>query len=197
MPAQRIAMRRIREVLRLNGECELSYAQIARSLGISKGSVANYLSSAEAAGLSHQEAAGLDDAALMRRLYPQRYVEPSVAVLSRQGEHSEAGAIALLRMRFGLHDVGDDALGSRANGARPADEALWGPRLMRAVGRRHVLGHGGVTAAHRTAGVTGHAAMMVEHLQRGARDAQLDLLADERVRDRVVMPVELDVVIES
>ena len=58
VPAQRIAMRRIREVLRLNEECGLSYAQIARSLGISKGSVANYLSSAEAAGLTSREAAG-------------------------------------------------------------------------------------------------------------------------------------------
>jgi len=74
VPAQRIAMRRIREVLRLNEECGLSYAQIARSLGISKGSVANYLSSAEAAGLTSREAAWLDDAALMGRLQPRRYV---------------------------------------------------------------------------------------------------------------------------
>ena len=66
MPAQRIAMRRIREVLRLNEECGLSYGQIARSLGISKGSVANYLSSAATAGLTAEEAAGLDDAALLR-----------------------------------------------------------------------------------------------------------------------------------
>ena len=79
MPAQRIAMRRIREVLRLNEECELSYAQIARSLGLSKGSVANYLSRAEAAGLSHQEAAGLDDAALTARLNPQRPAAPKFA----------------------------------------------------------------------------------------------------------------------
>jgi len=80
VPAQRIAMRRIREVLRLKDECDLSYSQIARSLGISKGSVKNYLSAAEAAGLTHQQAAGLDDATLMARLHPQRYVSQKFAV---------------------------------------------------------------------------------------------------------------------
>lgn len=67
-------MRRIREVLRLRDECALAYSQIARSLGISKGSVANYLSRAEQAGLTHGEAATLDDAALFARLHPKRYV---------------------------------------------------------------------------------------------------------------------------
>jgi transposase len=72
-------MRRIREVLRLKDECDLSYSQIARSLGISKGSVKNYLSAAEAAGLTHREA-GLDDAALLARLHPQRYLCQKFAV---------------------------------------------------------------------------------------------------------------------
>jgi transposase len=79
VPAQRIAMRQIREVLRLNDECALSYSQIARSLGISKGSVANYLRTAQSAGLTHEQAAGLDDAAFLARLYPQRYVYPKFA----------------------------------------------------------------------------------------------------------------------
>ena len=70
VPALRIAMRQIREVLRLKDECALTYSQIARSLRISKGSVANYLRHAEAAGLTHEEAARLDDAALTARLQP-------------------------------------------------------------------------------------------------------------------------------
>lgn len=74
VPAKRIAMRRIREVLRLKDECALSYSQISGALGISKGSVANYLGAAETAGLTYREAALLDDAALTARLYPQRYV---------------------------------------------------------------------------------------------------------------------------
>jgi transposase len=89
VPAQRIAMRRIREVLRLKDECALTYSQIARALGISKGSVANYLTTAEAAGLTHQEATALDDAALARRLHPQRgvvakFAAPDFALVHRE-----------------------------------------------------------------------------------------------------------------
>lgn len=79
VPAPRIAMRRIREVLRLKDECGLTYSQIARSLRMSKGSVANYLCRAEAAGLTHQEAATLDDAALTARLAPRQSAVPKFA----------------------------------------------------------------------------------------------------------------------
>ena len=57
MPVQRITMRRIRQVLRLKYECRLSYAEIARSLGLAKGSVFNYLPRAESAGLTYEVAA--------------------------------------------------------------------------------------------------------------------------------------------
>ena len=82
-------MRRIREVLRLKHECDLSYSQIARALAISKGSVANYLSAAEAAGLSHEVARALDDAALMARFNPQRYVYKQFAPPDLAGVHRE------------------------------------------------------------------------------------------------------------
>ncbi|MBK7592266.1 MAG: IS21 family transposase [Betaproteobacteria bacterium] len=89
MPAPRIAMRRIREVLRLKDECGLTYSQIARSLQISKGSVANYLRGAEAAGLTHHEAALLDDAALSARLVPRppattKFAAPDFALVHRE-----------------------------------------------------------------------------------------------------------------
>ena len=60
-------------------DCELSSGRIARSLGLSKGSVSNYLSQAEAAGLTRQEALELDDAALLSRLNPTRYVRTRFA----------------------------------------------------------------------------------------------------------------------
>jgi transposase len=89
MPAQRIAMRRIREVLRLKDECALTYSQIARSLRISKGSVANYVRAAQAAGLTHAQAAALDEAALLERLQPQRsapgkFAEPDFTLVHRE-----------------------------------------------------------------------------------------------------------------
>src|SRR6516164_10581281 len=78
-----------------------------------------------------------------------------------------------------------------------ADESLWRPRLMCAVRGWHVLGHGGIAATHPTARVTGDAPMVVEHLHGAARHPQLDLLADEGVRHRVVVMFELNVVIEA
>lgn len=89
MPAQRIAMRRIREVLRLKHECDLSFGQIARVLHVSKGTVSNYLSVAEAAGVTHSVASGLDDSALIARLYPQRYVYRQFAVPDFAQMHRE------------------------------------------------------------------------------------------------------------
>ena len=89
MPAQRIAMRRIREVLRLKHECDLSFGQIARALHVSKGTVSNYLSVAEAAGITHEVASGLDDSALIARLYPQRYVYRQFAVPEFAQVHRE------------------------------------------------------------------------------------------------------------
>ncbi len=89
VPAQRIAMRRIREVLRLKQECELSYGQSAQALRISKGTVANYLSLAEAAGISHNLALGLDDATLLARLYPKRYVYRQFALPDFAQAHRE------------------------------------------------------------------------------------------------------------
>ena len=80
MPANRITMRRIREVLRLKHECGLPNARIAAALGIAKGSVANYLAAATVTGLTHSEAQALDDAALNARLHPQRSVYPQFAV---------------------------------------------------------------------------------------------------------------------
>ena len=89
MPAERIAMRRIREVLRLKHECDLSYGQIAQALRLSKGTVSNYLIRAEAAGITHGLALGLDDAALLSRLHPQRYVYQEFAVPDFAAAHRE------------------------------------------------------------------------------------------------------------
>jgi transposase len=90
VPAKRIAMRRIREVLRLKHECALSHAQIAGALGLSKGSVSNYLARAELAGLSHRDAAELDDAALLARLHPERYAHRRFAQPDFAQVHREA-----------------------------------------------------------------------------------------------------------
>jgi transposase len=68
-------MRRIRDVLRLYHASRLSQRAVARSLGLSRDAVADYLLRAASAGLSWPLPDEMDDAALEQRLYP---VEPSV-----------------------------------------------------------------------------------------------------------------------
>jgi DNA-binding transcriptional regulator LsrR (DeoR family) len=52
MPRKRLAMRQVHEVLRLKWVVGLSDRQIARSLGLSRPTVAAYVQRAQAAGVS-------------------------------------------------------------------------------------------------------------------------------------------------
>ena len=71
MPAERLSMRKIKEVLRLKFELKLGNRQIARSCGINHGTVGEYLRRAEAAGLGQWPLAeALDETSLEARLFP-------------------------------------------------------------------------------------------------------------------------------
>ena len=61
MPAERLSMRHLRELLRLRHSAGLRQAAIAASLGLSQSSVSKYLKLAEQAGLSWPLPAELDD----------------------------------------------------------------------------------------------------------------------------------------
>mgnify|MGYP000299376584 CR=1 FL=1 len=65
MPAERIAMHNIKELLRLKYDCALSHERIARALSISKGVVTKYVKAAEASGVGWAELAAADEAALV------------------------------------------------------------------------------------------------------------------------------------
>ena len=69
MPAERLPMRKIRDILRLK-EAGLSARQIARSLGVARSSVAEYLKRAGAAGLRWPLPEALDETAIERLLFP-------------------------------------------------------------------------------------------------------------------------------
>lgn len=86
MPTERIAMHRIKELLRLKYECALSFERIARALKVSKGAVAKYVKAAEVAGLDWPALQALDEDELERRLNlrhgrgpAQRHVAPDFA----------------------------------------------------------------------------------------------------------------------
>lgn len=68
MPLPRMDIRMIKDVLRLKLHGGLSHEAIGRSLSISKGVVAKYVSLAAAGGLDWATVAGLGEAELERRL---------------------------------------------------------------------------------------------------------------------------------
>jgi hypothetical protein len=70
MPAERLSMRQIRDVLRLCFAAKLPQRAVAKSLGLSQGAVSGYLSRARAAGVSWPLPEDLDDARLEALLFP-------------------------------------------------------------------------------------------------------------------------------
>jgi transposase len=92
MPAPRLTMRRVRELLRLHYGAQASARAIARELGVGRSTVQEYLARAAAAGLNWPLPDELTDAVLEERLFAtggpkpgsRRRVEPDWAALVRE-----------------------------------------------------------------------------------------------------------------
>ena len=89
MPASRITMRKIKDILRLKLEARLSHERIAAALDLSKGVVTKYVGLAAAAGLDWPSIAPLDEGALLRRLAgqpvrPSDFVRPDYGRLHQE-----------------------------------------------------------------------------------------------------------------
>ncbi|MBI1397819.1 MAG: IS21 family transposase, partial [Betaproteobacteria bacterium] len=92
MPAKRMNLRMIKDVLRLKYEARLSHRQIALALGISKGVVAKYAAAAEVAGLADWALLSeIDEANLEARLLGRRRVVRDVAMPDFGRVHQELG----------------------------------------------------------------------------------------------------------
>lgn len=70
MPTPRVAMRNIKEILRLKLDCGLSHERIGRALGLSKGVVTKYVVRAQIAGLDWAAVATLEETQIAARLCP-------------------------------------------------------------------------------------------------------------------------------
>ena len=70
MPARRVNVRKIREILRLLWECGLSQRQVAGCCAIGKTTVVDCAARAQRSGLDWSTASALSDEELERRLYP-------------------------------------------------------------------------------------------------------------------------------
>jgi len=92
MPAQRLTMRRIRQMLRMHFGAEASDRTIARDLGVARSTIRDYLDRAKAAGLSWPLPDDLSDEVLEERLFARagskpgqrRRAEPDWAALARE-----------------------------------------------------------------------------------------------------------------
>lgn len=71
MPAERLPMRKIREVLRLKYACGVSDRVISRSVGIGRTAIAEYVRRAAVIGITWPIPEELDDTALERKLFAQ------------------------------------------------------------------------------------------------------------------------------
>src|ERR1700751_3855166 len=123
--------------------------------------------------------------------------DPPGAVFLVECQQPEARPIPLLRVRLVGELVGDHRLGTRADGAGPVDEAARAPLGMLQVRLGHVLRDRRVLADLVTALMHGDASRVEEALDSRGAEARLDLMADEVVRNAVVVTIDLDVVIDA
>ena len=71
MPGRRIAMRKVKEVLRLRLTAGLSSRQIALCTGVGKSVVSKHVARADELGLDWASVEAMDEEALEARLYPE------------------------------------------------------------------------------------------------------------------------------
>ena len=70
MPAERLSMRKVREVLRLKHAHGMSYRKISEATGVGKTQASEYVRRAAVAGVTWPVPDEVDDAELDRRLFP-------------------------------------------------------------------------------------------------------------------------------
>ena len=66
MPMQRISMNKIREIIRLNEQCNLSQRAIARALNISRPIIKEYINKIHSSGLDYETINDVDDDTLLQ-----------------------------------------------------------------------------------------------------------------------------------
>lgn len=101
MPAERLSMRKVREVLHLKHALGLSYRKISAATGVGKTQAAEYVQRAGHVGLSWPLPEGLDDAELERRVFPaapgETQARPAIDWPANQRELKRRGVtLALL-----------------------------------------------------------------------------------------------------
>jgi transposase len=144
MPTNRITMRQIRQALRLHLEVGLSYAQIARAVGVGKGTVGKFILLARAAGVDWAVAQTLSDEQLEARLYrpavprASRQLEPDYAWIHQELKRPGV-TLQLLWEEYqrGLVDAGSQAYKYTSFCVKYRD---WASALKRSMRQTHLAG---------------------------------------------------------
>ena len=84
MPAERLPMRKIKEILRLKWGCGFGDRQVAKSCGIARSTVGEYLRRAQKAGLSWPLPEDLTETRVEQLLFPTPPL-PSLTSFHRSG----------------------------------------------------------------------------------------------------------------
>lgn len=132
-----------------------------------------------------------------RERAPAGGLEALLTIAARQMQQSQTRAIAHLRVglvgELPVHDVA----GGRTDRERPVQEPSGRPVEVFLVGLRHVFGNRGVRAFAVTTRMACHPFSLVQAFNGGGGEAHIEFALHQRVRHAVIMPVDLDVVIDA
>ena len=135
--------------------------------------------------------------AASRRLSPCVLASLTMPSCRRRAKH-DAGTKALFGMRLAAHDNFNEGFGAWTNLGSLTHDTLRRPVGVAAMGARHVVGQRRVPAIAGPAHVTRNTlALLVEGLHRAGRKSHPQLLTHQRVRHRVVVLVNLDVIVDA
>src|SRR5450756_1851036 len=173
MPAERLSMKKIRDVLRLTHAMGMSRRLVGEATGIGKTAVGEYVRRAAVAGLSWPIPDEIDDAELEQRLLPTTDAVSSAARNEPDWSHIHAElkrrgvTLALLWQEYRAEQLVLRAVQrlEEVHLANDAADACGGREAVRRLGGRH-----GSAVRRRDRTRTPRA-----HLRRGARRIQLHL----------------------
>jgi transposase len=142
MSNPRITIAKLRQLIQF--ECsELTTREIGRALNLSQGAVSKYRCAVRAAGLTHEQAQGLEDAELERRIWQARVRRPPRAVVLPDCAwiHTELQRHkhVTLQLLWEEYQAGHGALALRYS-AFCERYRHWAQRLRRSMRQRHYAG---------------------------------------------------------
>ena len=113
-----------------------------------------------------------------------------------QSHNAQARTKALERMDAGGEDRGDELGGGGTTLLRPAHEPLRGPFHVGLMGLGHMGGYGRMLALEGRATMTTDPLAFMETFHTVGGEPHIDPLADQRIRDGIIMMIDFDMVID-